>query len=376
MAHKILFLSNSGSIGGGGEVSLKLLLSGLDRARFSPVLALPERGGLEEAARELEIPARVVNIPPLRHAAAPLRVIGAADRLSRLIRQDGIELLHVNATARGALPAAVSARFAGIPALWHVRILNSEGALDRIMFSMYPKIVTNSDATGQKFRRFSGWREKVVTVHNPVDLESFRPSAPDEKVRAAFGAAPGDMLVGVVGRLVEFKGHKYLIEAADIIARGTDAVARRIKFVVVGGGPLMEECLRRARESAAADGIVFTGHRDDVAAVMNSLDIFVLPSVEEHFGRVVIEAMACEKPVIATRAGGVPEIIEDGVSGLLVPPCDSESLARAIVMLAGAPERRAAFGRAARDRAVRSFSLPGHVDAIQNIYADLLDASK
>lgn len=370
---KILYLSNSGSIGGGGEISLTLLLRGLDRTRFSPTLVLPERGRLEDVARALDIPVRIVNIPPLRHAAAPLRVMGAADRLARLIRQEGVELLHVNATARGALPAALAARRAGIPAVWHVRILDSEGVLDRVMFSIYPKIITNSDATGEKFRRFDGRRKKVVTVHNPVDLESFRPTAPDEKLRAAFGAAPGDVLVGVVGRLVEFKGHRYLIEAADAIARECGAGECRMKFVIVGDGPLMEECRRRASESAAADGIVFTGHRDDVAAVMNALDIFVLPSVEEHFGRVVIEAMACEKPVVATRAGGVPEIIEDGVSGLLVEPCDSAALACALKALAGDSARRAEVGRAARARAERAFSLPKHVEAVQNIYDELLN---
>ncbi|MFA6451258.1 MAG: glycosyltransferase family 4 protein [bacterium] len=370
MAHNILFLSNFGSVRGGGEISLQLLLRGLDRARYAPTLALPEKGDLEEFAAAQGIPVRIAPIPPLKHPAAPLRVLNGVNSMIDIINESEISLIHSNTPARGALIAGLAARRAAIPAVWHVRIQDRDPILDRAIFDLYKIILTNSDSVGKKFARFPGASEKVRTAHNPVDLESFYPSDADPLVRASLGATPGDILVGGVGRMVTFKGHKYFIEAADRIARGFSG--SNIRFAIIGDGPLLEDCKKQALASAAANRIVFTGHRDDIPAIMNALDLFVLPSIAEHFGRVVIEAMACRKPVIGTRAGGVPEIIEDGETGLLVPPSDSGSLAEAILSLASEPSRRQKIGAASRERAELLFSIPKHAEAVMAIYDEML----
>jgi L-malate glycosyltransferase len=369
---KILFLSNYGSVRGGGEISLMLLLRELDRARYQPVLAIPESGDLESEAERLGIPCRVVEIPKIKSLTGPFRMHPAARKLAKLIESENISLVHCNTPARGSLISALAARRAGVPSVWHVRIQDSEGFADKLLFRMHSKIITNSRAVARKFSRFDGFEEKVAPIHNPVDLDAFKPARPDSDLRNALGAGPRDVLVGVAGRLVAFKGHKYFIEAAEILSRVRAGWANYLRFVIVGDGPDMDKLKERVKESDARSRIVFAGHRTDMPAVMNAFDIFVLPSDSEHFGRVIIEAMACGKPVVATDAGGVPEIVEGGVTGILVPPKDSIQLSVAIGKIAKYEETAHAFGASGRVRAVKLFSSTKHAESVQEIYENLL----
>lgn len=368
---RILYLSACGNVRGGGEISLLLLIRNLDRARFSPVLALPERGNLESEAIRMEIPYHFVDVPQLKSPLAPVSVPLAVTGMRKLIERENIDIVHANAATRGTFIAGLAAGRAGIPSVWHVRIIDSEGMMDKLLFSIYTKIITNSVATGAKFRRFKGFERKVTTVHNAVDLLDFHPSEPDLEARRSLGAGPDDILVGAVGRVVAYKGHSYLVEAADMLARDKAPWAALLRFAIVGDGPLLDKIKAQAASSAAADRITFTGHRNDIPAVMNALDIFVLPSDAEHFGRVAIEAMACGKPVIGTDAGGVPEIVIDGATGLLAPPMNSVALALAIGKLAADDATRAAFGAAGRVHVEKSFTVEHHVEAVQKIYEQL-----
>ncbi len=372
MRTKVLYVSTYGDVRGGGEISLLTLLRFIDRDRYEPVLALPERGELAELAGELGIRSCYFEAPSLRHPAAALRAARTITGLSRIIGENGIGLLHANATARSAIPAGVAAALRKTPSILHARIIDSEGVLDFALFSLFDKIVTNSGAVAAKYRRYDRAGKKVVVVHNPVDIRQFQPGERSEAVRSGLGAGDGDILVGVVGRLVDFKGHRWFIDAAHGMAAGREAAG--IKFAIIGDGPLRKELETRASAGAAAGKIAFTGARDDVPEIMNALDIFVLPSDEEHFGRVIIEAMACGKPVVATRAGGVPEIVTDGETGYLTAPRDPRALATAIGRLAGDAGLRKRMGDAGRARAVESFSAEKHAAGIQAVYEELLSA--
>jgi glycosyltransferase involved in cell wall biosynthesis len=322
-------------------------------------------------ADELGIPVVVSKIEPLKTPAAPIKLLAGVNDLLRIIKKENIDIIHSNTSARGALYAGIASLRARIPAVWHVRILDPDPILDRLLFQIFKKVITNSDSVGSKFRGFPRASEKLITIHNPVDLDVFRPAPPDHEIRSSLGAGHDDVLVVTVGRLVEFKGHKYFIEAAARIAGTNHPMAERIKFAVVGGGPLSDELKKQAAASKATGKIVFTGHRDDIPAIMNAMDIFALPSIAEHFGRVVIEAMACRKPVIGTCAGGVPEIIEDGVSGILVPPRDPAALADAIMSLATDREKAKRVASAGEERAQKLFSIKKHADAVMAVYDEI-----
>ncbi|PIU68061.1 MAG: glycosyltransferase family 1 protein, partial [Armatimonadetes bacterium CG07_land_8_20_14_0_80_40_9] len=147
-----------------------------------------------------------------------------------------------------------------------------------------------------------------------------------------------------------------------------------IKFLIVGDGPLREELKEQSKDLGIEDEVTFTGSRQDIPEIMAALDIFVLTSIKEHFGRVVIEAMACGKPVIATNSGAVPEIVEDKVTGILVPPEDSEKLAEAIIELLEDKEKAKEMGIAGRKRVEELFSIEKHTRQIEEVYLSLLSS--
>lgn len=372
MAGKVLYLSNYGDVVGGGEISLSLMIRGLDRSRYDPILVLPEKGNLEQKAVDLNVPVFVSNIFPLNTIGAPIKLLSGVNNLLDIINNEKIDIVHSNATARGALYSGAAALRAGVPAVWHVRVLDKEPLLDNLLVRMYKKIITNSESVAGRFENISNAANKVITVYNPVDLESYKPSPPDAKIRESFGASDEDIIVANVGRLVDYKGINYFIEAAEIIAASDHPVAKKIKFIVVGDGPMRDDLKSQADNSKACKRIFFTGHREDIPAILNSTDIFVLSSNAEHFGRVLIEAMACRKPVIGTNAGGVPEIIEHNVTGLLIPPRNPSEMAKAIMSLASDKEKAEKIASAGEDKARRCFSIEKHAEKVMNIYDEIL----
>jgi L-malate glycosyltransferase len=202
-------------------------------------------------------------------------------------------------------------------------------------------------------RRFRFARHKVRTIYNGVDLSRFVPASEFFDLDPAKAEPPraGPLDVVTVAHLIPHKGVEHLLRALSL-AR----VPHRL--TVVGDGPQLGALQALARSLGVADRVDFTGLRDDVHALLMRCDAFVHPAVwEEAFGLTVAEAMAAGRAVIASRTGGIPELVEDGVSGLLVPPGDPEGLARALDLLADRPALRRQLGASARARAQQRFSL-------------------
>jgi len=220
--------------------------------------------------------------------------------------------------------------------------------------------------------------EKLALIPGAIDTAEFAAAGADAARRAAVraewglddaaAAAPG-CAVGVVGRLVGGKGHGCFLAAAARLA-DTPAVA---KFLIVGEGPERAALEAEAGRLGVADGrVLFTGFRDDVPAVLAALDILVLPSTDaEVLPLVVMEALAAGRPVVATSVGGVPEMIEDGVSGLLVPPGDADALAAALRRLTGDATLRARLAGAGRECVERRFTLARMVSETERVYRRL-----
>jgi glycosyltransferase involved in cell wall biosynthesis len=234
----------------------------------------------------------------------------------------------------------------------------------------------------------------VQVVANPVDVDRFSPARSGRCVRQEFGIAQDAPVIGVVGRITVWKGHQTFIEAMQRVIdcaptaralivgeqfeRCPEADERELRGIRERFGTELdipsqvvfrEQDLRAlTRELGLQDHVVFTGFRQDIPDVMAALDLLVLPSWWEPFGRVLIEAMASGTPVVATNLGGPPEIVRDGETGYLIPPLDSVAMADAICGILNRPHLRAAMGKQGRVEAERRFSLSEYVNRITAIY--------
>jgi glycosyltransferase involved in cell wall biosynthesis len=201
-------------------------------------------------------------------------------------------------------------------------------------------------------------------IYNAVDLERYDHPEPCCTLAEEYGMEPGSQIVGVVARLEPEKGHPTLLEAWPAVLRKVpDAY-----LLIVGEGARREALEQQVRALRIAHRVVFTGRRDDVPAVTAALDVAVLPSYREAQGLTILEAMALSRPVVASNVGGIPEMIEDGVTGLLVPPNDPPALATAIVRLLQDHSLADTIGRAGHDLVHDRFCIEIMVKAVEEIY--------
>jgi len=204
----------------------------------------------------------------------------------------------------------------------------------------------------------------VSLIYNGVDLARYDHTEPCCTFREQYGIEPDAVVVGVVARLEPEKGHPTLLQAWPAVLRAVPNAA----LLVVGEGSRYAELERLAASLRIAHRVVFTGRRDDVPSVTAALDVAVLPSYREAQGLSILEAMALSRPVVASRVGGIPEVIEDGVSGLLVPPRDPEALAGAIIRLLKDHPYADMIGRAGHDVVHERFCIGLMVRAVETIY--------
>jgi glycosyltransferase involved in cell wall biosynthesis/predicted deacetylase len=346
---KVSYLLASSEIGGGNR-SLSAIWPVLRRRGVDVHVIAPGMGPMVEACREQQIPCDAVDYvqPAWR---TPIRSWRAYRTWTRVLRAAAPDVVHANAL-EGGRAVTCAARRLGVPLVCHLRFPPDEKTT-RWMFRGLPKpdlFVFNSralrlDAGAQIARAYPGAEQR--TIYNAVDLDAFRPS-PAETRRT--------VRVGIIANLSEIKGHGDFLRMAKLLVdRGAPC-----EFWIVGGN-FSDSAYERTLHALVAElGIGhlvrFLGFRADMPALISDLDIIVSSSHYESFGRSLLEAMVCERPVVATKVGGVPEVVEDGVTGLLTPPRDPAALAAAVERLAGDPALRARMGRAGRVRAIQRFS--------------------
>ena len=204
----------------------------------------------------------------------------------------------------------------------------------------------------------------VRLIYNGVDLSRYDHPERCSTLPTEYGMEPGSRVVGVVARLEPEKGHPTLLEAWPLVLRSVP----NAYLLIVGEGSRREALEAQARDLHIAHRVVFTGRRDDVPAVTAALDVAVLPSYREAQGLSVLEAMALSRPVVASNVGGIPEMITDGLTGLLVPPHDATALAGAISRLLLDHPYADTIGRAGHDMVHDRFCVELMVSAIQTIY--------
>jgi len=365
---KILLVSNPSDVFGGGEVSLYFLIKYLDKCRFQPVVLCSDRGRFFSKIEALGIQPKLLKMPSLKGKGL-LFLPKTVQQLSRLVSQEKIRLIHGNAS-RCSLYAGLAARLSHVPLLWHVRITDREPLLDRFLAFLSTKIVTNSQAVAGRFE-FISKPNQVTVVHNGVDTNAFTPEVDGSEVRKELGIEEKQKVVTILGRLDAWKGHRFFLRAAQQIVKRVDQVT----FLVVGDGDLKKELQEYAVKLGIADSVNFCGYREDIPKIIAATDVLVLASLRESFGRVIIEAMAMGKPVVATNGGGVPEIIRSDHTGILVEFANPDAISEAVVRLLNDEKLSKRIGQAGLKRVQEKFTMEKHVHEIQRVYESVLSST-
>ncbi len=271
----------------------------------------------------------------------------------------------------------IAGKLAGIPVVLHAREILENRLFYQILLRLSAQTIAISNAVKAcLLRNVPSYPERRISVvYNAADLTRFHPEKSDGKrLRAEWGIPENAPLVLMVSKLIEIKGHLDFVKSCALSRkRFPDAV-----FMVVGGDmpgheAYAEKVRQAVHEHQLEDAFHFAGFQRDVERFLGAADVVVQPSTcEEGLGRVAIEAMAMEKPVVATQAGGLPEVVRDGITGYIVPKNDPDALAGRTIALLEAPELRAKMGQAGRIRAHQQFGVPEHVASVAGIYDKLL----
>jgi glycosyltransferase involved in cell wall biosynthesis len=337
----------------------------LDRARFESEVAYID--GAAELATEFE----QAGMPVHRLGAGATR-LGWAWRLRRLLATGDFAVLHVHSP----YVAAIARLLPRPPGLRFLYTEHNEWPAYRpatrwanaLTYWRNDRVLAVSDRARRSARRPAGLRflsaAPIETLYHGVDLAQLRASVAAGSVsRAELGVPDDALVVGTIANFRPEKGHEVLIKAA---AKVHDALPG-VRFVLVGGGPTEAAVRRQVDALGLTEVVVFAGYREDAPRVAASFDVFVLPSFQEGLPIALIEAMGLGKPVVATKAGGTQEAVEDGVQGLLVPTGDAGALAGALNELLRDPSRRSTMGREAAKRA-GDFDLGRAVARLEALY--------
>lgn len=210
----------------------------------------------------------------------------------------------------------------------------------------------------------------MAKIYSGIEMDRFHPVSEEEKkgLRENWGLGEHDAVIGIVSKLWEGKGHDLLIRAFEKIRKEK----QHARLVIVGEGYLMESLKTQVRQLELSDGVIFTGFLEDVPRIIATFDVAVLPSYFEGMGRVLLEAMAMEKPVVGTRVGGIPDLIEEGLNGYLVDPGNERELASALLSILNDRGLATQMGKAGRKKMTDRFSAGMMVRSIEMVYSELL----
>jgi glycosyltransferase involved in cell wall biosynthesis len=365
----ILYLHNE-SIMGGAEISLLNLVKRLDKKLFEPHFACSKEGPFIDELRNIEIPPDFVQFPGIRWPN-PVRICNTIRNLVDIIKRKEIDLIHSN-QPRSNLFGAIAAKIKNIPIVWHERCLE-QGRFDSDnIFSFLPdRIICNSNAVRNRFTK-EKIDAKIKTIINGVDLNEFDLESDGSAIRKEFNIDEGELIVGTIGRIDPEKGYECFLESARIILQDVP----NVRFLVIGEASNNHSFEKSLSEMSVEKGIdkktIFTGFRRDIPQLIANMDVVVLPSEIDACSRVLFESMAMQKPLVAANAGGTPEVVQDGITGLLVKPGDSSYMAKCVKRLLDDKNLAEQYGKAGRKRVEEMFTIERNIKETEGVYLELL----
>jgi glycosyltransferase involved in cell wall biosynthesis len=350
----------------GGQNQVLLTVNGLQSMGNRAALVAHPDGELRRRAAE------GLDLIPI--APRTEMDLSAAWRLSRVIRRLGPDIIHAHDAHGVAMAAlalsmgAASTTLAGgrAPALVAARRVDFHlrgNSLSRWKQRQVDCFIAASEAIRQMLLSDGVPPERTITVHEGIDVEHVL-AAPPVNVHEAFWLPHHAPVVGNVAALVPHKGQRHLIDAAHLVVREIPDA----RFVILGEGELRDALERQVREHHLEKHVLLPGFRTDVLGCIKGFDLFAMSSVTEGLGTSLLDAMACSRAIVATRAGGIPEVVDDGITGSLVPPRDHAAMAQAIVRLLRDDQLRNGMGEAGLARVNERFTVERMVTATADAY--------
>ena len=377
---RILYLHAGAEMYGADKVLLELI-KGLDRQEFEAHVILPNDGVLVEALRQVGAQVSVLDYPILRrkyfNPKGILEYLKSyrrySQKIAQYVRGNGIDLVHNNTTA--VLEGVYLKRKVKLPLIWHVHeiIVKPKAISDFINFLMgryADKIVTVSQAVASHVNQSPFIKEdQVQVIYNGVDNAVYHPMQAST-VRERFAIPEESLVIGMVGRVNAWKGQGDFLEAVTpILEQNPNSIAFLAGSAFSGEEWRVEELESTIAKSSVASQIKRVDYYEHTTELYNMFDIFVLPSTNpDPLPTVVLEAMACGKPVVGYRHGGVCEMVDEGTNGLLATPNQPAELSKAIQELADNTEKREQFGKASVQRQKELFSLQSYIRNFSELY--------
>ena len=363
---RVVYMAHAFMVGGAEEMVLNLVRHLPDR--FEPIVCcINQAGPIGEEIRKTGVPFHVFHLDP--GMRRPWHVLGIARHL-RQLQPDIVHTFLLTASLYGRLGAIL----AGVPVIVGTEVNIYEhkqrhhAFAERLLMRGTDRVVVSAESVRDFYvQQVQADPARVDVIYNAVDWSQLQTTTTREALRASAGVPAGAPLAGIIARLTEQKAHRYLFEAmADTPGLAT------LHLLVVGDGELRDDLRGRADRLGLTGRVHFLGARRDLGDLLASIDVFVMPSLWEGLPLSMVLAMGAGLPVVATRVAGIPEVVQDGVTGFLVPPADVPALGSALARLVGDPDRRRTMGSAASAFVRPRFGVDGYVTAVTDLYDRLL----
>ncbi len=379
MKKKVMYVVRP--VEGGIREHLKVLIQYF-KPSYDLVVVCPFRGVLIESFQGAG--ARIIPLE-IREKLNPFRDFHQALCLARIIQKEKPDIIHLHGFKAGFLGRLSSLGFSKIPVVLTVHNYYAYPEKSLIPFYFFKKsekllsrrvsrIITVSDALKDNLTHTMGiCDEKITRIYNGIDYVRFQDNGKKDReekndsYKVRLGIPPGVPLIGTAARMAPQKGLGIFLEAANIIIRE----GRSCLFLLAGDGPMKQELENRAKDLNLEERVIFPGKVEDIVGFLSCLDLFVLPSLSEGLSITLLEALAAEKPVVASRVGGVSEIVIDGITGGLVPPGDPVSLASKVIEFLDNPKQSKIMAIQGSQRVKDYFNLQDMVKRTDDLYKGL-----